>query len=99
MIDNSDARFAVIYHDLLPYYDEIERRLEKIEKVVVNAQGAPRGFLPPTGKLELESSYGPGSDVSKPPMSYNPEDMMIIMHISVTTGLPKGSSIVTTTPP
>jgi len=90
VIDNSDARFVVIDHDLLPYYLAIESRLGKVAKVIVNTQGAPPQFLLPEGMVDLEEAYGPGSDPSRPGVRYDPDDIITIMYTSGTTGLPKG---------
>jgi crotonobetaine/carnitine-CoA ligase len=90
VIDNSDASFVVIEHDFLPYYQAVEERLGKIKKVIVNTQGAPDDFTLPQGMEDLDGAYGPGSDASKPPVRYRPEDLCVIMYTSGTTGLPKG---------
>ncbi|MDY6796507.1 MAG: AMP-binding protein [Actinomycetota bacterium] len=90
VIDNSDAEFVVIDHDLLPIYRAVEDKLDKIQRVIVNTRGAPDDFVLPTGVMSLDDAYGPGSDASTPAVDYDPGDLCVIMYTSGTTGLPKG---------
>lgn len=90
VINNSDARFVVIDNDLLPDFRAVANRLETVDTVIVNAEGASAGLELAEGTVELDAAYGPGSDDSKPSVAGNPDDLIAIMYTSGTTGLPKG---------
>lgn len=90
VINNSQASYVVVDHDLLPLYQDVADKMEGEKKVIVNTRGAAEDFSLPEGIENLERAYGPGADASKPPVRYNPEDLCVIMYTSGTTGLPKG---------
>jgi len=90
ILDNCDARFLAIDHDLLPYYQPIADGAPGIEKVLVNTEEAPDDFELSPGMVELSGAYGPGSSAERPDVRANPDDLCVIMYTSGTTGLPKG---------
>jgi crotonobetaine/carnitine-CoA ligase len=90
ILDNSEARFLVIDHDMLEYFRPIAGKVPGVEKVIVNGEGAPEGFSLPEGMVDLDDAYASGVSTVKPAVRYNPDDLCVIMYTSGTTGLPKG---------
>jgi len=90
ILDNSEARILVVDHDLLPFYQAVADKVTGLEKVIVNTEGAPADFSVPEGMYDLDEAYAAGVSTGKPAVSYDPDDVCIIMYTSGTTGLPKG---------
>ncbi|MHB8894535.1 MAG: AMP-binding protein [Candidatus Geothermincolia bacterium] len=90
ILDNSEARFLVVDHDLLPFYESIKDNVGGLARVIVNMEEAPPDFVLPEGMYDLAEAYAPGISVCRPAGAYNRDDVCIIMYTSGTTGMPKG---------
>lgn len=90
IIDNSDAKYLVVDHDMMDLYGGVENETKKIEKIVVNTLEAPGDYRVPDGMLDLRDAYAHAVSAAKPAVDFSPDSMLLIMYTSGTTGLPKG---------
>lgn len=89
IFNHSEARFAFLDHDMLPFYDKISGSLASPPVVIVNTEGAPSGFT--VGGLEsMDAAYGSGMSAADPGVAPREGDICLLMYTSGTTGLPKG---------
>jgi carnitine-CoA ligase len=86
VIENSDARVAVVHADLLARLDGV--RLARLERIVVVGQEAPAtGPLPLTGFASLSTGPQAPGPLARP---IEPWDTQSIIYTSGTTGPSKG---------
>ncbi|MEW6443943.1 MAG: AMP-binding protein [bacterium] len=90
IIDNSDAKFLIVDHDLMDVYRTVQQELPRVQKVVVNTLEAPAGFQMPAGSLDLRAAYGGGVSADRPCVEFDESSLLLLMYTSGTTGLPKG---------
>ncbi len=90
ILNDSEAGMIVLDHDLMGSYLAVSDRVSGIRTVVINREGAGRGFEVPEGFLDLEDAYAEAPLFGGAGIPYRPEDICLIMYTSGTTGLAKG---------
>lgn len=90
IVDNSDAKFLVVDHDLMDVHRSVQNELPLVKQVLVNTLEAPEGGGVPTGLLDLKAAYGSGISCEKPHVDFDENSILLLIYTSGTTGLPKG---------
>ncbi|MCX5852831.1 MAG: AMP-binding protein, partial [Deltaproteobacteria bacterium] len=90
IIDNSDAKYLIVDHDLVDLFETVESETPKIAHVIVNTLEAPDDYIVPKGMLDLRDAYRGSVSAAKPDVTFSPDSLLLIMYTSGTTGLPKG---------
>ena len=90
IIDNSDARFLVIDHDLIDVYRSVAHDLPQVTQVIVNTLEATADVAVPADMVDLREAYRRGVCPGRPHLEFDGNSIILLIYTSGTTGLPKG---------
>ncbi len=90
IIDNCDAKFLALDHELIELYRTVRQKTPKIEQVLVNTREAAPDCAVPAGLTDLRNAYGTQVPSGRPDAHFDENSLLLLMYTSGTTGLPKG---------